>query len=97
MSTLSDGHDDFTGKFPILEPRREARALDEGQIGATAVLLALCDDELLIGEGANHRPHLYAEFAGRPQAAMTECDLVALGVAGLRTNQDRIRSARAGG
>ena len=54
-----------------------------------AVLLALRDDELLISEGANHRPHLDAEFAGRPQAAMPESDLVALGAIGLRTNQNR--------
>ena len=75
LSTLSDAMMISRENFRSSSRGCEARALDEGQIGATAVLLALRDDQLLVGEGANHRPHLYAEFARRPQAAMAECDL----------------------
>ena len=55
----------------------EARPLDEGEIGAAAIFLALRDDKLLVGEGADHRPHLDAKFACGAQAAMAEGDLVA--------------------
>ena len=95
MSTLSAAMMIVARKLAIFEPRGEAGALDEGQVGAPAVLLPLGDDELLVGERADDGANLDPEFARGPEPAMPESDLVAV-CAAASGAQGSERSVRAG-
>ena len=90
-------HDDVARKLPIFESRSEARTLDESQVGAAAVLLALRDDQVARRERANHRAHFDAEISGGPQAAVTEGDLVALWVVRALAGRGWVRFVRVRG
>jgi hypothetical protein len=66
----------------------EAAALDEGEIGARAVLLPLGDDELAVAERLDDAARRTAEIGRGAQPPMAEGHLIAPRIAGMRAHQD---------
>ena len=81
--------DDRAIEAPLRQRPGEERPLDEGQVPALGVLLALRQHQFAVRQFANDRPHLQAETGSRADAAVTVCRLVAPRSIGVRTDQDR--------